>query len=78
MVEIGNSLELRVYRNAGPYFDMQTVMPLAALKIYADGSVVCWAQEPTFELGKTRIGMREGENAWDTVVRAIQQARKAW
>ena len=76
MTEIGNCLELRLYRHSGPYIGMDDVKPVAVLKLYRDGSVVAWTDEPAFELGKSGIALRDGENAWDTVVRAIRQARK--
>ncbi len=75
-MEIGNSLELRLYRHSGPYIDMQGVVPVAVLKIYHDGSVVAWTGEPAFELGKAGITLKDGENAWDTIMRAITAARK--
>ncbi len=76
MVELGNALELRLYRYSGPYIGMQDVKPVAVLKIYHDGSIVAWTNEPAFKLGKASIMLRDGENSWDTVVRAIQRARK--
>lgn len=76
MIEIGNCLELHVCRNSGPYFDMQAQKSIAVLKIYHDGSVVVWSSEPQFELKRSSIRMLENENAWDTIVRAIQQARR--
>ncbi|MBX9830212.1 MAG: hypothetical protein K2Y27_35105 [Xanthobacteraceae bacterium] len=76
MTELGNALELRLYRYSGPYIGMQNVKPVAVLKIYHDGSIVAWTDEPAFELGKAGIMLREGENAWDTVVRGIQAATK--
>jgi hypothetical protein len=76
MIEIGNALELRLYRYSGPYFDMQGVKPVAVVKVYHDGSIVAWTDEPAFELGKAGIVLKDGENAWDTVVRAIQAVRK--
>lgn len=76
MVELGNALELRLYRYSGPYIGMQDIKPVAVLKIYHDGSIVAWTDEPAFELGKASIMLRDGENPWDTVVRAIQRARK--
>ena len=76
--EIGNSLELHVFRNVGTRLDAQSQQPCAALKIYYDGSVVVWANEPRFAMGKTGITLKEDENPWDTIARAIEQARKAW
>ena len=58
------------------HIGMQDVKPVAVLKIYHDGSIVAWTNEPAFELGKASIMLRDGENSWDTVVRAIQRARK--
>lgn len=76
MVELGNTLELQLYRYSGPHIGMRNVKPVAGLKIYHDGGIVAWTDEPAFELGKAGIPLRDGENAWDTVVRAIQRARK--
>lgn len=76
MVELRNALELRLYRHSVPYIYMQNVKPVAVLKVYHDGSIVAWTDEPAFELVKAGIPLRDGENAWDTVVRAIQQAGK--
>ena len=77
MVEIGDSLEIEVFRNSGRGHARQNSRRVATVKIYHDGSVVAWAAEAAFELKKTRIDLKDGEAAWTTVVRAIQTALKA-